>query len=190
MNKKYIAIGIIILVLGYIVYTYTQSTALPPPGTPVAPPASVPPTSLSPGASSPAPVSTPAAVSAQDPTIITPVLISGNAATFTPGLPSASATNMQQTVGGGSSLDGYPSGFVSFFNSCGPMNQAAIMSAQTGVTDPGVLLIDKIVNGNLWGDPSVSVDWNNLVAAWGLPINGTFSSFTGKPGRKNVRAIR
>lgn len=172
MNKKYIAISVIVLVVGFFVWQSYQAKAtaatLPPP----APTPPVPGTSTDPGSSLPAPVST----QTTTPGII-PVAIAAPVASFTPGVSNAQSVNLSATVG--DPLDGYPPGFKSYMGSLGPMNQAKVMDMQTGPSDPGVQLIDRIVTQNLWGSPSVTIDWNNLVAAWGLPAGGSFSSFKG-----------
>lgn len=189
MNKKYIAIAIIVLVVGFFIwqsYAAKKSAAALPPPAPTPTPNPTPGTSTSPGSSLPAPVSVVDPVSKQDGDMITPVLITAPVATFAPGVSSATATNLAATVGG--PLDGYPAGFIAYFNSLGPLNQQKVMEMQTGPTDAGVQLIDRIVSQNLWGSPSVTIDWNNLVAAWGLPVNGQFSSFGGRVTGKHIYA--
>jgi hypothetical protein len=79
---------------------------------------------------------------------------------------------------GGSSA-ALPAGFQTWFNSLGPANQKHMSSMLPTMPQADITFIDNQVTKNLWGQKSVEAQWNAFVSKYGLPVNGSFSQFSG-----------
>lgn len=147
-------------------------------------------TSLSPGSSLPAPQSLPAVVSQQTGTVVGSgaggmVAIPATPAVFAPTVTDAQVQGSAGSAAGAySSSNNLPSGFQTWYNSLGPVNQA-YMSGIIPTMDPAdINFIDTVVKQNLWGTSQIEAQWNAFVAKYGLPKNGTFNAFSGGSTRR------
>lgn len=183
-HKKIVIIVVVavVLVILYFVMKNNAPATAPTPSTGTANP----PAPNEPGSAQPPAVSQPAPISQQPANpLITPVVIASPVATF-----NAGTTDAQTQGAAGSAAQAYtasgnlPSGFQTWYNSLGPNNKAYVAGLIPTMTAAEIALVDNIVTNNLWGDTSVAAGWNAFVGKYGLPLNNTFSNFTGSKKRR------
>lgn len=180
-NEKKVVIGVALvaaLVLFYFWYSTPAATATTVATLPVSP-SSPNPVSL------PDPVSVASSVSEQTGEDITPpVALTGTTSSFVAGVTSPETQNAGTPL----PVSNLPAGFMTWYNSLGPVNQAWIASQVATMPQADIDFINTMVTQNLWGQSAQASQWNAFCSAYGLPHAGSFSSFSGpttkKPRRK------
>lgn len=179
-NEKKVVIVIALvaaILLFYFWYSGSSTTTSTTLATPSPSPSSPDSVSL------PDPVSLASSISTQTGEDITPpVAVSGTAASFVAGVTSPETQNAGQAAPSTT----LPAGFQTWYNSLGPINQAHMAAEIPTMPAADIAFINNVVTQNLWGQASIAAQWNAFVAKYGLPMSGSFSSFSG-PTLKNKR---
>jgi TRAP-type uncharacterized transport system fused permease subunit len=179
-NEKKVVI-VIALVAAILLFYFWYSTPATTPTTVATAPVSP---SAPDAVSLPDPVSVASSVSQQTGEDITPpVALTGTAASFVAGVTSPETQN----AGTALPVSNLPAGFITWYNSLGPVNQAWIASQVATMPQADITFINNMVTQNLWGQSAQAAQWNAFCAAYGLPQSGSFSSFTGPSLKKSRR---